>query len=590
MTAPDTTHVPAAAEPVVSAPQPAAQGGGGTPAQPGPAGLVRGDAAAGPVADPEPRPAGAWWAPSEADAYPLARMRQAGYSWDVVKKQNSGAMAPLTAFRKRVVDELIVRERDKHGVGVRSSGSEAPTSDYDVTFTRDPSDFTIAPVAPPVKSGKAPQPEVAVADFNATFRGVFKKEPGWSFDTNVYAEDFLYTPGKPKGHKENATVRDDEATQMSDGAQRVDAVMQDRNALVKVRKNMSTAAWKEMVDDVVGALADHKAKSDSRKQFADADTVYRAVYVKSILDRTSEEAKARARQDDPSIDSDEALADHLVGKTADGFEASNKAYTDRLLLVAALMDERAKHQAKRPAGGPELERWQQGLDKLTLKTREAKSEALLFANEPYFAAGTLYHVVGGLQIGRDTELDVPALFQSLNENYGDYLKELHHTAPKTPEAAVTGFPARAVKCSKYAYRFFDAAKELDGKDLGVTVAGVDVRGMHRMSELLFAVRQSAMLDLDGSVVKEKKRGKRNEQNVLVDASGAAVPFSKDYAGADGAEATKLRDARSYLEAAGVGSMDVLTARVKAVFLAYNKALRGQGKERQPGGARGRIAP
>ena len=44
---------------------------------------------------------------------------------------------------------------------------------------------------------------------------------------------------------------------------------------------------------------------------------------------------------------------------------------------------------------------------------------MLFANEPYFSAGTLYHVVGNTQAKFGAALSSAALFQSMQENYGD---------------------------------------------------------------------------------------------------------------------------------------------------------------------------
>jgi len=78
---------------------------------------------------------------------------------------------------------------------------------------------------------------------------------------------------------------------------------------------------------------------------------------------------------------------------------------------------------------------------------------MLFANEPYFSAGTLFHVVGNIQQKWALPLGVPPLFQSMNENYGDFKKEIHHLQGKP-------FSTVAVKSSKYAFRVLDAAVAL----------------------------------------------------------------------------------------------------------------------------------
>ena len=56
-----------------------------------------------------------------------------------------------------------------------------------------------------------------------------------------------------------------------------------------------------------------------------------------------------------------------------------------------------------------------------------QSEALLYANEPYYSQATIVHVVAGMQMGKTAE-DYPVLadpgcaFNSAEENFGDLKK------------------------------------------------------------------------------------------------------------------------------------------------------------------------
>jgi hypothetical protein len=534
---------------------------------------------------------------------------EASHNWADVKtafKKDDKTLGDLVAWRKDVVKALLKQMRAEFGVGARAAGSEALTSDYDITFTKDPADCTYTP-GPDEKLASPPRPEAAVAAFNARFRTTFGDEPGWFFDTNVYAEDFLFDPNR-KLRKDalaagvasedvatlpKATERNDEVTQLSDHAQRRDGIMQDRNALVKIRKNLSQADWDTLRDQVLGQLSDVDIKRATKAQFRDAEQLYKNFYVKKILEDTPQELKQHAIEQEPRLDGDDiALADYVVSHSSEGFKASNLNYEKHLTEVAKLSDARAKLEDSVP---PEKRQgdanYQAAWDQMTLRIREEKSRALLFANEPYFSAGTLFHVVGNLQAGWGLALDIPTLFQSLNENYGDFLKEIRHQ-----RAAMKGVPDSelfvpiATKCSKYGFRFSDSATRLQQAGV-IAEQPVDLPTLRECQRKLLAIRQGDALDAAGETIKPKniEAERMGPQSTLTykdsagpDKAGTEVPVSKDWGSTAHDRDNSARDAATYLAAAGVDSLATLEKWFKEIHLVLNKAVRETNRDKAGG--------
>jgi hypothetical protein len=387
-------------------------------------------------------------------------IHSAGDDWNAVKAkylQDEEVMRKIVAYRKWFVDGLIneLRELPRKpfsSLKIRAAGSTALSSDYDITFMG--------------KHGAA-----AVQEFNSRFRKHWGKEAGSVFDTNVYAEDVL--PGK-----QVVLSGTDDITKLgaTGGAENVDARLdeglQDVASLVKVRKNMSGTAW----DAFTGRIVERLGRNDglvreARSRFAQANTTFERTYVQQIIAQVEQEkdGKTRVNQLRAQGKSNIEVVEEIMGDDQ-GVAASNRLYEQKLLYAAELEERRATA----PAGSRQ---WKS----LTEDLRKAKADAMLFANEPYFSAGTLYHVVGNTQAKFGAVLSSAALFQSLQENYGDTLKELHHLHGK-PWAAV------AIKSSKYVWRMLDAAVGL--KEKGVTIGG-DPAALRDAFKAALDVRQGA---------------------------------------------------------------------------------------------------
>ena len=360
-------------------------------------------------------------------------IRNAGANWNAVKArylEDERVMRNIVAYRKWFVDSLIDELRtDKRfaDMKTRAAGSTALSSDYDITFMGE-------------KGAEA------VQEFNSRFRAHWGKEAGTVFDTNVYAEDVL--PGK-----EVVLSGEDDITKLgaTGGTANVDARLdeglQDVASLVKVRKNMTRTAWEAFTGRILQRLArDADLVLEAASRFAQANTTFERTYVQEIIAQLEQDPNGRARVNRLRAQgkSNIAVVEDVMGDDQ-GIAASNRVYEEKLLYAAEL-EERRKGA---PSGSRE---WKS----LTEDLRKAKADAMLFANEPYFSAGTLYHVVGNTQAKFGAVLSSAALFQSLQENYGDTLKELHHLHDK-PWAVV------AIKSSKYVWRMLDAAVGLQGE-------------------------------------------------------------------------------------------------------------------------------
>lgn len=383
-------------------------------------------------------------------------LHAAGDNWNTVKQKHlddEQVMRSIVAYRKRFVDGLISQLKDDprfRDMKTRAAGSTALSSDYDITFM-------------------GPKGAEAVQEFNSRFRAHWGKEAGTVFDTNVYAEDVLPSKEVVKSGQDDISLLGLAATSKNVDA-RLDEGLQDVSSLVKVRKNMDRKSWDAFTSRILSRLSsDRELTSEANSRFSDANTIYVRTYVEQIITQLQAEPAGLARVKGLRAKgkSNVEIVEAVMGDDQ-GIAASNRVYEEKLLYAASLEEERNKWR-------PESRQWKT----LTVDLRKAKADAMLFANEPYFSAGTLYHVVGNIQAKFGADLSPAALFQSLQENYGDTLKELHHLHGKP-------WPTVAVKSSKYVWRMLDAAAAL--KDKGIAI-GVDVVKLRDAAKVALAVRQ-----------------------------------------------------------------------------------------------------
>jgi hypothetical protein len=247
---------------------------------------------------------------------------------------------------------------------------------------------------------------------------------------------------------------------------------------------MSADEWLAKKERVVGAIKDKEVADETAKRYDAADKKFRN-YVKELYNKII--------SDHPEVLKDKELAglspEKLVrklGGTDVGMEASNRLYEQKLLLVQKLIDERDA-KAKSMETGIEKDK---AISKYNAEIRALYSDALMFANEAYYAQGTIRHVVGNLQANYAYKLEDSELFQSFTENYGDCWKDFVHYEGKP-------FGLAAFRSSKYVFRFTDAATELVARSKGKIEVGGDSANLGKLAELsgkLLAIRQGDVMD------------------------------------------------------------------------------------------------
>ncbi len=401
-------------------------------------------------------------------------------------------MLLILAYRKRFVDREIgnyaiaCKKDPNKPIVTKSVGSTDLTSDYDITVGITGGDVSGADVD-------------VIEKFNNLVRIKFGKQPGTIFDTNLYAKDFLPL---------NA---DDKRLTMPDvGGQMYNMMVegQDEGALVKQRRYMSSAEWDTFLQALLSQVSalDSKAAVAVRSRYETADAQYllnlnelltelddRATNAKKYDAATLKmyaEAKAKATVTEAALSPAEqtfvknagskemaaaqnaaskemAAAQLLLRYKALKWEhdyadlvlwATNDLYTAKMRAIRAYQQKIGA--TGNPAAGD-------------VRVSDLISAAIFFASEAYLSEGALRHVVDGVQVAKASpglsgqaltdainkalmSLTIEQLLQSINEQFGDFLKDFAHYGD-TPEFLFRG--------AKYVQRLFEAAEFLSTKKM-----------------------------------------------------------------------------------------------------------------------------
>jgi hypothetical protein len=190
-------------------------------------------------------------------------LAECGHSWKKVKAKylnDPTVMWELFQFRKKWVNGTLARLNAESGgeLVAKSVGSNNLSSDYDITLS--------------TKSGTGAEIP-AIKKFNAACKSEFGVPPGFLFDTNLYAKDFLkvddnlLATGGEKVSDEGviAGVEEFTAEDQSD---------QDVGALTKQRQYLGADAWERYKNGVIAKIGDAGQKKAATAQFEEAETLY----------------------------------------------------------------------------------------------------------------------------------------------------------------------------------------------------------------------------------------------------------------------------------------------------------------------------
>ncbi|MBL8614052.1 MAG: hypothetical protein JNM72_00440 [Deltaproteobacteria bacterium] len=363
-----------------------------------------------------------------------------------------------------------------------AAGSTTLTSDIDVNL-------------------KGAATELAVPAFNAEFKAPrsgfkFNREPGVTYDVNVYAMDFMHGAGVsvegPDGKPSVATSQEfgeavmgaksaTDPTQVEKGrkglsgaaARKGDADSQEIWAHVKVRRYMTAAEWQEYKNDIVAAghSRDDEAGAEAAQMMVQAEARYETWRQTMLLEMMRSFAPMESQADEVQQLADAApgtgvqqldAAAHydngLSGDPSHGqvedrqMAASNRVYEQKLQAIAQRRRACRALQTELSAGTRKADDVKAELDAEYAELRNLLAEASLYANEAYVTDGAVNHTVVALQIGRPLQQDKRAMLNAVIENHADVRKEVGRHDSWLGEAAY--------KAGKYMWRLGDAAKNL----------------------------------------------------------------------------------------------------------------------------------
>ena len=363
-----------------------------------------------------------------------------------------------------------------------AAGSTTLTSDIDVNL-------------------KGAATELAVPAFNEEFKLArngfqFNREPGVTYDVNVYAVDFMHGAGVavtgadggqslttsqefgaavmgPKSASDPTAVEKGRRGLSGLGARQSDADAQEVWAHVKVRRYMTADEWGAYKADIIAAgyTRDDAAGAAASAMMTQAEArfeTWRQTMLNEMMQAFAPmEADADAVQaladgaQSTGVKDLEAAAGYddgpggapSHGKVEDRqMAAANRVYERKLQEIAQLRRACRALQTELGAGTRKADEVTADLDLRYAQLRDRLSEASLYANEAYVTDGAVNHAVVGLQIGRPLQQDKRAMLNAVIENHADVRKEVARHDSWLGEAAY--------KAGKYMWRLGDAAKNL----------------------------------------------------------------------------------------------------------------------------------
>jgi hypothetical protein len=190
-------------------------------------------------------------------------LEECSHSWKKVKASylnDPTVMWELFQFRKKWVNGMLAKLNAESGgeLVAKSVGSNNLSSDYDITLS--------------TKSGTGAEIP-AIKKFNAACKAEFGVPPGFLFDTNLYAKDFLKVDDNllaTGGEK----VSDDGVIAEVEEFTAEDQSDQDVGALTKQRQYLGADAWEKYKNGIVNAIRDAGQKKAATAQFEEAETLY----------------------------------------------------------------------------------------------------------------------------------------------------------------------------------------------------------------------------------------------------------------------------------------------------------------------------
>lgn len=386
--------------------------------------------------------------PHEADMRTL--LAQYNWSWEKLRddlkytdpdllRKTIGFRRDLTAaLMDKAIDTVAPNALTQYGNRFRwivyeAPGSDRLTSDHDV-------------------SARGSAAANAVATFNTLFRGwtlgsvdasgnprngytgpkaPCELESAFVFDVNVYTNEYHWNAGRRFLVPD---VPDADFWPADKTLRRQAGEVQDKYALLKIRRYIPDDRWKDLTQAVNDALSGDD-QTAAALQFQAVSLAWPDLD-DGIKKRVAEVEKRPEFQ--PFV--------ATYGKSIE-VRAQNELYQEQLNQVEML-----RYNGGRPPD-----------DQVRFKLAGALGLAGFYAQEAYHTAGAVRDIVANVQLRRGLVLSDIDLLCSMNEQAGDIFKEMGHLDKSVDPSTNVDF---AVKVSKYMVRLGNAAVSLNCRLLG----------------------------------------------------------------------------------------------------------------------------
>jgi hypothetical protein len=390
------------------------------------------------------------------------------------------------------------QEKEKVVIEAIAPGSSNLTSDYDVTF----------------RIVQLPQYEAAlVREFNQRFGSYFvslggpKYESGVVFDTNMYTSGFLGKKGSLYQPKTKETSEKLAQNQLE-------------FSLVAILKGLPQGEWVHFQKEVIQEAKDKlELNSDGVK----------------IINNLFKEAKEHTKKTSNEVEKqkNKVMKDYTNQLNVDKVRKNSKAYKDieiaaqmqaanrlyekQIDTVSTLIKE---YQEAEKAYNPEAaeedkKKQEEKIDKLSIDIYREQSLALIYANEAYYSAGPVLHVVGQMQMGLKDITTPMEYLQSLLVQIGYKLQHIQHYEHLFEKITNERLKAKkqdrvGLLFAKYGQRALAALEELTKT---LQAAGVQLDLSHTSAKVIVA---------DLRMEEIKKTGTENPQKKVSKASKAGI--------------------------------------------------------------------
>lgn len=303
--------------------------------------------------------------------------------WENILKHKNETILAFSLFRKVMVDTLIKYSAKESGCidcYAKSVGSVTLKSDYDITIFGSKSWLII---------------EI----FNKTFRALFGRESGETFDTNLYGTPFYEYVTTPYDYfkiKESLYGRYLSIVNQEADEKRQDINIQRVFSLIKIVENIDQ-------NDINNINL--KLNKLAKPYFNDAIKLYNRL-ISSIQD-------------------------------INNIQARNDKYVEELKKESMKRQELLKNPTS---------------EKLQLSLKTAICTSNFYASEGYYTQGAFFHVVGLLQTALRIHITYDELLDSFFENIGDTLKIVKNDNLQDEQKCYS----EIISSSKYLYRAINA--------------------------------------------------------------------------------------------------------------------------------------